>query len=297
MNLRGLRTLIEIDRIGSFATAADRLGLTLSAVSQQIKALEDDLQLSLFDRAHRPPAMTPVARQVAKHARTILSEVNALRAIGSVPGVLRGEYRIGFVATASVRLMPEFLAGAARQQPAARFFVESGLSTTLLQKVKAGTLDAAVITATPDLRSDALFVPLRTERFVLAAPKRLKGEDIIGCASKLAHVQFTPTTGIGLLVAAYLARQGIKPAETLEIDSVEAVMGCVNAGVGFAILPEPDANRYAKTASLAQLGGERLERVLGLALRADSPIADQVETLAHLFGEAPKLSRRKQPAN
>ncbi|KUO57800.1 MAG: hypothetical protein APF80_12715 [Alphaproteobacteria bacterium BRH_c36] len=296
MNLRELRTLVEIDRIGSFALAAERVGLTLSAVSLQMKALEEDLQLSLFDRTHRPPAMTPVARQVARHARTILSEVNSLRAIGTEPGVLRGEYRIGFVATASVRLMPEFLANSAQRQPKARFVVESGLSKVLLQKVKAGLLDAAVITATPDMRNDALFIALRTEAFVLAVPQRLKGYGIRQCASKLTHVQFTPTTGIGLLVANYLARHDIAPAKTLEIDSVEAVMGCVNAGFGFAVLPEPDATRYAETAHLTRLDATGLERQLGLIVRHDGPITEQVPTLAALFEEATKPAGRIRTA-
>ena len=296
MNLRSLRTLIEIDRIGSFAVAADRLGLTLSAVSLQMKALEEDLQLALFDRTHRPPAMTPVARQVARYARSILSEVNSLRAIGNEPGVLRGEYRIGFVATASVRLMPEFLANAAQRQPGARFIVESGLSTVLSQKVIGGLLDAAVITATPELRKDALFVALRHEAFVLAAPKRMKGYDIARCASELVHVQFTPTTGIGLLVANYLARHGIAPEKTLEIDSVEAVMGCVNAGFGFAILPEPDARRYAETAHLTRLDEAGLERQLGLVVRTGGPVADQLQTLAALFEEATEPASTPKPA-
>lgn len=298
MNLRSLGTLVEIDRIGSFAAAAERLGLTLSAVSLQMKGLEEELQLALFDRTHRPPAMTPVARQVARYARTILAEVSELRAIGNEPGVLRGDYRIGFVATASVRLMPQFLATAALQQPQARFLVESGLSRTLLQKVEAGSLDAAVITVSPDLRNTEQIIPLQTEPFVLAAPGKLSGSNLRQCAKELAHIQFTPTTGIGILVANFLKRLGIKPKATLEINSVEAVMGCVNAGVGFAILPEPDARRYAKDAALTSLEREGLQRTLGLAVRGKGPIASQVEIIAGLFtggaGSNRQIRRQRQ---
>ncbi len=288
MNLRALRTLVEIDRIGSFAAAADRLGVTLSAVSLQMKALEDELQLALFDRSHRPPAMTPVARDVAKRARAILSEVGELRAIKDEDGVLRGTYRIGFVATASVRLMPDFLATAASRQPAGRMIVESGLSTALLAKVQAGSLDAAVITETPGIRADMRFMALRTEAFVLAVPRRARGWDLRRCASQLAHVQFTPTTGIGLLVSRYLNERGIEPLDTLEIDSVEAVMGCVNAGVGFAILPGPDARRYAGEVELAALGPPGLERTIGLIVRRDGPVAKQAGAIAALFADAPQ---------
>lgn len=286
MNLRSLRTLVEIDEVGSFAVAANHLGLTLSAVSLQMKALEADLQLALFDRTHRPPAMTPLARQVARNARTILAEVTRLRAIASEPGVLRGDYRIGFVGTASVRLMPRFLAKASREQPLARFLVESGLSSALAEKVRTGTLDAAVITATPDSRNDALFVPLQTEDFVVAMPERLQGCSLENCAAQLPLIQFTPTTGIGMLVADYLAERRVKATASLELDSVEAVMGCVNAGVGFAILPEPDAARYAKAVSLQRLDGKGLQRILGLAVGQAGPVAGQISALAELFQDA-----------
>jgi DNA-binding transcriptional LysR family regulator len=283
MNLRSLRTLVEIDTVGSFAAVAERLGMTLSAVSVQMKTLEQELQLHLFDRTQRPPAMTPIARQVAQRARCVLAEVEALRAIADEAGVLQGVYRLGFVPTASVRLMPECLANAARTQPAARFVVESGLSVELLNKVRAGALDGAIITKTPGLTHDMHVEHLRTEAFALAAPGACAGWSLKRCATRLTHVQFTPTTGIGLLVADHFAARGLQPRARLVLDSVEAVMGCVNAGVGFALLPEPDARRYAMDAAVTPLPVDELHRQLVLVLKADRAIIKQAKTLAGLF--------------
>ncbi len=286
MNLRSLRTLVEIDTVGSFAAVAERLGMTLSAVSVQMKTLEQELQLQLFDRSQRPPAMTPIARQVARRARAVLAEVDALRAIADEAGILQGIYRIGFVPTASVRLMPEFLANGALRQSQARFVVESGLSQELLNKVRSGLLDGAIITRTPGLTRDMHVEHLRTEAFALAAPGNRAGWSLERCAARLRHIQFTPTTGIGLLVVDHFAAMGLQPRDTLVLDSVEAVMGCVNTGVGFALLPEPDARRYATDAAITPLPQDQLQRKLALVLKSGSAVVKQAQTLAGLFAQA-----------
>ncbi len=286
MNLRGLRTLVEIDRVGAFATAADQLGLTLSAVSAQMKTLEQELGVALFDRAHRPPAMTPAARAAAAHARRIIAEVDAIRAIGAEGGGLAGVFRIGFVPTASVRLMPDFLARAAARHPRARFLVESGLSSDMLAKLAAARLDAAVITETPETPPDIAVTTLCTEGFALAAPARAEGWDLATCAERLPFIRFTPSSGIGVLTEAHLRPVLAAVRETLVLDSVEAVMGCVNAGVGFAVLPEPDARRYASGAAVAPLAHPPLARRLGLAVHAPGAAAAHAAALAALLAPA-----------
>ena len=83
MNLRALCTFVEINNLGSFAVAVDRLGLTLSAVSSQIKKLKAELPVSLFYRSVRPSAMTPEARWLAWHARAMLNKHEEILATGA----------------------------------------------------------------------------------------------------------------------------------------------------------------------------------------------------------------------
>ena len=290
MNLRALRTLVEVERVGGFARAAERLGLTLSAVSLQMKTLEDELQLSLFDRSQRPAALTPAGRRVAAHARKMLEEADAIRAVSAGEGAdrLHGDYRIGFVATASVRLAPGFLAAGRRRYPAARFAAVIDLSAALVAQLRAGSLDAAVLTRTPDLGPDLALTHLRREPFALAVPAgQGAGLDLARCAGTLTFVQFAPATGVGLLADQHMRRLGAAPSERIVLDSVEAVMECVNSGVGFALLPEPDVRRYAAP-EVAIAPEPGLARDLVLAARAASPLAALSETLAALFEGAGK---------
>lgn len=282
MNIRALQTLVEIEQIGGFAAVAERLGLTVSAVSLQMKTLEDELQVALFDRAHRPPRLTPIGRRVAAHAATVLAETEAIRAAASADDGLHGDFRIGVVGTASVRLMPRFLATARRRHPSARMGMVIDTSAALERRLLEGALDAALVTKTDELPDGLTFRRLRRERFAIAAPKSAGSVALKRLVETMPLVQFTPSTGIGLLVARRLRREGLRPVETIPLDSVEAVMGCVTAGVGFAILPEPDVARYGGP-DVVSAPVPELERDLGLAVRADSPMARHLETLADLF--------------
>lgn len=283
MNLRALRTLIEIDRVGSFAVAAERLGLTLSAVSAQMKTLEEELGFALFDRSRRPPALTPIGRQTSAHARSILEEVEAVRALGDLSGAVRGTFRLGFVGTASVRLMPAFLAQAATAHPEAAFIVESGLSEDLTARVQTGDLDGAVVTAPSEAPRGLRFLPLRTERFALAAPRSAAGWNLARCARTLPFIQFRPSSGIGLLVDRHLRQEVGEITKSVVLDNVESVMGCVNAGIGFAVTPEPDARRYGANAAVSTLEDPPLSRTLALALRSDAPRGAPLERFAELM--------------
>src|SRR5690606_19751227 len=78
LNLRTLEIFSTVVETGGMTLAAAKLGLTQSAVSQAIRSLEDTLQITLFDRAVRPPALTLVGHLVAKHAADVTEKVRSL---------------------------------------------------------------------------------------------------------------------------------------------------------------------------------------------------------------------------
>ncbi len=285
MNLAALRTLVEVAQVGSFAMAADRLGLTLSAVSTQLKNLELELDVALFDRSFRPPRMTPECHRILSHARTILGEIQEIRAVGEPRGTLKGSYRIGFIPTAMVRLMPRFLIESSCRYPEAKFVIESGLTAELVQRVIQGELDLALLTEMP-IQADALFFQaLFDEPFVLAVPRRAKRWELERCAKDLIHVRLSrPASGIHQLVAKRLRELGIICDTTQLVDSVEAALECVNAGIGFSILPEPDVHRYATTAVARNVPELNFIRRIGLAVRDDSAMRSKVPAFAELIG-------------
>lgn len=268
MTPRVLTTLIAVADAGSFARAAETENMTISAVSMQIKSLETELDAQLFDRTFRPPKLTPLGRRVVEEARSIVARCADLKRICHGRGPLKGSFRIGFVLTSSVRLLPGFLARARAAFPGAQFSVETGLSDDLLARVAAGTLDAAVITGGEDLPPYTRETLLAREELVYCLPSSAEHWSIAECMGRLTFLHFMPHAGIGRLIARHLAAARHEPRDKIVLDTVEAVAECVRAGVGFGILPEPDVLRYARgEISLRSMASPKVMRSVVLITR------------------------------
>ncbi|GMG81962.1 LysR family transcriptional regulator [Paralimibaculum aggregatum] len=283
MTPRALQSLVAIAEHGSLSRAAEVCHLTLSAVSMQMKALEAELGASLFDRTTRPPRLTPLGRAAAEEARALLAAERRLRDLCAGPG-LAGEWRIGFIQTASVRILPGFLARAAAQAPRARFAVETGLSESFAQAVARGRLDAAVITRADPVPPGLRLVTLASEELVYALPPGAQRLAPAEAFARLRFLQFAPETGIGRLVAAHLAAAGLQPARRVVLDGIEAIMESVAGGLGFTALPAPDVARYAGPGvTMRPMRDPALTREVVLAVLAGSPAEREADRLAALM--------------
>ncbi|MEM8836886.1 MAG: LysR family transcriptional regulator, partial [Pseudomonadota bacterium] len=268
---------------GSFAKTASELNMTLSSVSMQMKNLEDELGVSLFDRSYRPPKLTPAGRRIARHAMDVLKAADRMMETCRSPDELAGDYRIGFVLTSSIRLLPGFLAHARTKVPNARFSVETGLSDELLVRISNGSLDAAIITRV-DMPPGMKAHVLAHEELVYCMPKSAEHWTLSRCMDEMSFIHFMPNTGIGRLIANHLRRSDLHPKDVIVLDSVEAVAECVRAGVGFSILPSPDIERHNKQdMALRSLSGDRVMRELVLAYLENGPLERKAELLAALF--------------
>lgn len=284
MNLQAYRTLVEIAERGSFSRVAERLNMTLSAVSMQMKTLERDLDVPVFDRTVRPPKLTPLGRDIAEQARIVVAADDRLAALARMEGLLRGAYRIGIIPTASVRLLPGFLAEAQRQVPAARFSIETGLTETLMDKVSDGRLDAVVVTRGTSDVAGLSYRAIRREEIVYALPEGRGSDSLERCFATLPFILFAPGSGIGRLIAAYLSKRPKRPGTTMTLDSVEAIMECVNAGIGFAALPRPDVERYGREGvTIAALDHQPLDREIALVTATGSFSERQIDLLTDLL--------------
>ena len=287
MQTRHLKTLVQIAHVGSFATAARQLNMTLSPLSMQMKTLEEELQVSMFDRSHRPPKLTPIGREIAEKAQMVLNAENALLESSHETKELAGNYRIGFVATASVRLLPLFLKNAKTKAPKANFDLETALSETLEERVLSGQLDAAILTASKQAETGLKYGVLREETLVYALPSNHSKLSIEETALELPFLQFNPSSGIGKVIANHVRKLTSKSKkQPIVLDSVEAIMECVNEGLGFTLLAEPDIKRYAnETVSIAATSGKSLSRQLVLATADKEGGQDMAGNLAELFEE------------
>lgn len=244
MNLAGLETLVTIQRVGSFSRAASIRNMTLSALSMQMKSLEHELGIGLFDRSFRPPRLTPLGQQVAADASKVVEAQALLRARCVPSDQLLGALRIGFVPSMAARVLPRFLQAVADQAPMATIQFSSGLSEDLCAMVRTGQLDAALVTEIPEATHDLHTDKMALEEMVVVAPRD-------GTASTLAELSqggtffhFKPQSGIGRLIAGYCKQMNFEPADTIVLDHIETIVSCVSASLGYSLLPRPDVVHY-----------------------------------------------------
>ncbi|WP_120499849.1 LysR family transcriptional regulator [Roseovarius sp. EL26] len=284
MQTRALKTLLKISELQSFAAAAEQLNMSGPAVSMQMKALEFELDAKLFDRTARPPRLTPLGRAICDQAAKILSAEQTLTTLCQPSQTLTGQFRIGFVATASARLLPNFLHQAREQLPQASFDIQTGLSRALEHKVASGQLDAAIVTASQKPPVGLRYKHLRREKLIFAMPAGHDTSSVYQLHQAVPFLHFMPSSGIGKLIAEHVQPLLNKAGRSIFLDSVEAIMECVKHDIGFTLLPEPDIHRHLDNRIRTTTQTETpLYRDLVIAVGKDTALAADLSLFSELF--------------
>lgn len=158
--LANLRTLLAIADTGSFEAAADRIGRTQSAVTQQMQKLEQQAGTELFRTDGRRRLLTPAGETLVIYAREILSMSRyALAALGQAEE--RGVVRLGAPPEVADGLVPPVLARFAVEMPSVRLILHVGRSPELMSMVQEGRLDATISTRRSDVLGSRLIASLK----------------------------------------------------------------------------------------------------------------------------------------
>jgi len=298
MSVRALKTLLWIRDGRSFQETARELNMTLSAVSMQMKQLEEMYRVALFDRSTRPPRLTRAGLTLADASRNIVTAYEDLPIVLRNNQPLSGKLALGVVATASIRLLPVVAQHLMSKFPELQLRVESALSIDLLARVASGQLDAAVVTGTEDLGNTFAVTPILAEPFVLVAAKSRRQQLSINLLRTRPFIRFNPGTGIGHLVDAFLADRSIEIREGIVLDSLEAIVELVALDMGVTIIPEPEARRYGRgRVAWTESLGRPLDRTLALITRRTSGSMVFHDPLVAAFRQAVARSNGRAAPN
>ncbi|MCW9015308.1 MAG: LysR substrate-binding domain-containing protein [Gammaproteobacteria bacterium] len=171
MNLRDLKYLIAVAETRHFGKAADRCFVSQPTLSGQIKKLEDELDIKLFERTNRSVKITPVGETVLQHAYQIMEQADSIMQLAhSHSDPLAGPLRLGAIPTISPYLMPLILLPMKQQFPQLRLVLSEEMTGVLLTRLHNHEIDVALL-ATPVDDQDFQTVPLYDEPFWLAYPR------------------------------------------------------------------------------------------------------------------------------
>ncbi len=238
MSIKHLRTLVAISDHKSFVAAARRVNVTLSAVSMQMKALEEELDVALFDRSHRPPTLTSAAARLVDPARELIARYDALTRLAQADTPLSGRLLLGVISTATIRLMPKALELIARDYPTAQVRIETALTDDLLENVRNGSFDAALVTRPREAIAGIRMTTVYREKLVLIARHDISRPPTLEHLHGAPFIRFVRRTGIGRIIDSLLVSQNIQPDEIMEIDTLEGILSMVANGLGISIVPE-----------------------------------------------------------
>ncbi|MFV0408374.1 MAG: LysR family transcriptional regulator [Paracoccus sp. (in: a-proteobacteria)] len=289
MDTRQLKTLIAISTHGTFARAADIVGLTPSAVSQQVHALEQELNTQLFERSSRPPKLTPHGLQVLEMAKDILRLEDDTKS--SLKGDrISGTLMLGSVRSSALNLLPQAIVMMRDLFPDLKTNLRVSLSSTLIADVAAGRLDAAVVAEHVGFPSALRWSPFLREPLWLIAPNGTEGADPIVLLNSRPYIRFRSAVPLANLIDTEISRLGVVPNDVAEIDTIGAIVTCVRQGMGISVVPHV-ALQESEDHDLVQLpfGQPQITRQIGIVERTVAPrteiIARMHKVLADLCGE------------
>lgn len=268
VTLWGIEVFVAAAEEGSISAAARRLGVSPSAVSQQLSGLEAALGAGLLDRSGRPMQVTPAGAMFRRHAQTILnaaSEARAELAMADLSGMTT--LRIGVIEDFDSDVTPRLLSLLARDLKGCRFLLETGASHRLMDQLEARALDIVIAADSAGDQPDSTWRevhPLMSEPFVAVCPPGGQIED-------LPLIQYTARHLMGRQIAAHLTRLGLKPAHRFELDSYAAILAMVAGGEGWTILTPlalHQARAFRAQVEVRPLPFPALERTLSLSARA-----------------------------
>ncbi|WP_335934795.1 LysR family transcriptional regulator [Streptomyces sp. PTD5-9] len=249
MELRQLEYFVAVAEERNFTRAAERVHISQSGISAQIRQLERELGAELFDRSARTVALTVAGEAALEHARAALAAAGAVgQAVGEVTDLIRGRLTVGMVIGCTLTPLFDALAAFHEAHPGVEISLLEGSSDRLLEGVRAGAVDLALIgaaTAAPE-GLDALTII--SERLVAAVPaghplakrRRVTLRDLMA----YPIVCMPPGTGLRAVFDQACAAQSLQPTIALQASAADAIADLAARGLGVAVLSDSMAESY-----------------------------------------------------
>ncbi len=237
MDADDLRVLEAVAKYGSMNRAAAGLNTVQSNVTARIRLLEENLGVPLFRRHSRGVEPTEAGRRLIPYAarvRQLLEEANAAVREDGIP---KGTLRLGSLETTAALRLPAVLAAYAQAYPAVGLAVITGTTSDLVSGVIEHRLDGAFV-AGPVRHADLIEEIIVREELVLVSARSIKEVSDLTAIRDLKIIVFRVGCSYRRRLETILHGMGIQLTQAVEFGSLDAVIGCVAAGIGVTLLPK-----------------------------------------------------------
>jgi DNA-binding transcriptional LysR family regulator len=257
MHIETLKVFCDIIESGSFSYAASQNFVTQSAVSQQVRSLEEKYDCRLIERGRAGVKPTPAGQILYTASKEIVRRFmeleNRLREIGSV---IAGSIRVGTVYSVGLHELPPYLTEFLRNYPAVNVHLEYLRSNKIYEDLIEGKIDLGVV-AYPAKRSQIVSIAFRHDELVLVVPPdstlTKHGKISVGALAGQKFVGYERDIATRKASDRILREYGVKPNYVLEFDNIETIKRAVEIGLGCAIVPKMTVENEVTRGSLRVL--------------------------------------------
>ena len=259
MELRQLSTFIRVAQFKSFSKAAESLGYSQSAVTVQIRQLEEELHTRLFDRMGKRITLTDPGAQFLSRAYDVLNEVNKARLSVADAGELHGRLHIGTIESLCFAKLPAVLRQFWQRHPQVVVHVTTGEPETLIEQMERGELDLIYILDEPrynnnwrkmmEQREDVVFVASPTLGEELARVPALKLEQLMDKPFYLTERE----ENYRRVLDRFLASRGVVLTPFLECSDTSFIIKMLETSRGISLLPWYAVERSVQQGKLSLL--------------------------------------------
>ncbi len=238
MNSIELAVFAAVAQAGGIGRAAERLNTVQSNVTQRVRALEDRLGVTLFHRSKRGVTLTTVGARLLPYATRVAELLEEASLVTRDEAVPSGGVRIGALETVAAFRLPPILGTYAARYPQVDVSIDTGPTEHLVAQVLRRELDGAFVSG-PVAHAHLQAVEVFEEELVLLTSPRVSSIEDLRRDYRLAGKMISFRAGCSYRgrTEAFLAREGLLGLPRMEMGTLDGMIGCVAAGVGFAVLP------------------------------------------------------------
>jgi DNA-binding transcriptional LysR family regulator len=237
MDAADLRIFEAVARLGGMNRAASELHTVQSNVTARIRLLEEELRAPLFQRHRLGVTLTSAGRRLLPYAIRVGQLMEDARRAVEDDGQPKGSLIVGSLETTAALRLPPILATYATAYPEVDLVLSTGTTSELLEAVLAHRLEGAFVCGPvdhPELEEEAAF----DEELVLVTARAVRTLDDLVSKGDLKIVVLRAGCSYRQRLEAILATRGVVAVRRLEFGTLEAILGCVAAGLGVTLLPK-----------------------------------------------------------
>jgi LysR family transcriptional regulator, hydrogen peroxide-inducible genes activator len=269
MEIHQLRYFCAVAETGSFSRAAEQSHISQPSLSQQILKLEDELGARLFDRLGRSVRLTDLGKTFLPRARSVLRELEAARGdVVEQKTSISGSIFVGVIPTVAPYLLPPLLTSFARKCPQVQVTIIEEITPVLLDRLRAGTLDAAIL-ALPLRGHEFESFPLLTEPLFAVLPKKhkLAARRSVLLRDLRAEPFLLLRDGHCFRDTAVAAcdRARVHPHVVFESGQFSSLLSMVGSGMGISIVPEMAIEKKLRC-RYVRIADQQASRTIGVVV-------------------------------